>query len=260
MRWYQQRLTRKMLLLVLLVLLTGCSGLPPGLGGASGPTPSPQMSPTPTIPTVPRKMVTFPTQDHVKLAGDVYGSGGTTAIICSHERQGNKSNWSDLAPWFAAKGFLVLAFDFRGYGDSEGPSDLSKLDKDMHAAIAFVQSRGAKKVILLGASLGAIISLMVASETPVAGVISLSGGYYRDQAPPTLTPKQVKAIAAPKLFIASENDSWVDETLQVYLDAVPPKELHLYPGSAHGTSIGATENGSDLILRIIAFANTYAPF
>jgi hypothetical protein len=39
----------------------------------------------------------------------------------------------------------------------------------------------------------------------------------------------------------------------VYHDANEPKELHLYPGSAHGTLIFDSPNGPDLYARIIAF-------
>jgi dienelactone hydrolase len=255
MRPLQHRLTtRIMLLLLALLVLAACSfGQPAQTGGLS---PTQQMTPSPTLPVVPRTTVTFSTQDHVKLAGYLYGSRSATAIICSHESRGSKSNWGEIAPRLAAQGFLVLAFDFRSYGDSEGTYDGSKLDRDMRAALAFVRSQGAKKVILLGASLGAIISLMVAKDQKIAGVISLSGGYYHDQAPPLLLAEQVKAIAVPRLFIASEQDSWVDETLRVYLDASSPKELHLYPGMAHGTAIASTENGSDLIMRILTFVTS----
>jgi len=45
----------------------------------------------------------------------------------------------------------------------------------------------------------------------------------------------------------------------MFQNARPPKALHLYPGSAHGVTIFETGDGQDLIARIIAFANKYAP-
>jgi len=217
-------------------------------------TRTPMLSPTPTLPRVPSIPVHFTTQDHVQLAGQFYGNGGTTAIICSHEYRGTKDDWSDSAPWFAARGFMVLAYDFRGWGESQGPSDVSKQDRDVLAAIALVHSRGAKRVILLGASMGADISLIVAAETPVAGVITLSPEYLFG-----LSNNQIKAIFAPKLFINSQNDGFADDTQQMFQNARPPKALHLYPGNAHGVAIFETQYGQDLIARIITFANTYAP-
>jgi hypothetical protein len=45
----------------------------------------------------------------------------------------------------------------------------------------------------------------------------------------------------------------------MFQNARPPKELHLYPGAAHGVAIFQTDHGQDLIERIITFANKYAP-
>jgi len=217
-------------------------------------TPTLAITPTPTPPNVKSAMVHFTTQDHVQLAGMLYGDDGTTAIVCSHELRGTKADWSDSAPWFAARGFMVLAYDFRGYGDSQGLYNLGKIDQDLLAAIAFVHSHGAKKVILLGASMGADISLIVASETPVAGVITLSPEYLFG-----LSDQEIKAISAPKLFVNSEGDDYASDTKQMFQNARQPKELHLYSGSAHGVVIFETDDGQDLIARIIAFANKYAP-
>lgn len=220
------------------------------------PTPTSTSAPTPlpTAPNIPGVEVNFSTEDHVRLAGLLYGKSGTTAIICSHEHPGSKAQWSDSAPWFAARGYLVLAYDFRGWGESQGQFEASKLDRDVFAAIAFVKSRGAKRVILLGASMGADISLIAASETRVAGVIALSPEYLFG-----LSDTQIRAIAVPKLFINSEDDDFVDDTRQMFQRARAPKGLHLYPGAAHGVDILGGEYGQDLIGRILAFASRYAP-
>ena len=217
-------------------------------------TPTPAITPTPTPPEVASTPVHFTTRDHVQLAGLLYGNKGRTAIVCSHELRGTKADWSDAAPWFAARGFMVLAYDFRGNGESQGQFDAGKLDMDVLAAIAFVYRHGAKKVILLGSSMGADISLLVAARTQVAGVITLSPEYLFG-----LSNNEIRAISAPKLFINSVGDSFASDTQQMFQNARPPKALHLYQGSAHGVVIFQTDDGQDLIARIIAFVNKYAP-
>jgi pimeloyl-ACP methyl ester carboxylesterase len=217
-------------------------------------TPTPAITPTPTTPDIPYTVVHFRTSDHVLLDGWLYGRGATTAIICSHEYPSSKADWSDSAPWFAARGYMVLAYDFRGFGDSQGPYDPTKLDRDLLAAIAFARSQGAKKIILLGASLGADISLIVASETHVAGVIALSPEYLFG-----VDNSVIRAITVPKLIINSEGDLYASDDQQMFQVARPPKALHLYPGYAHGVAIFETGNEQDLIVRILAFANIYAP-
>ncbi len=250
-RLLQPGMTR--LFVLALLLLTAC-----GSGSTqqrAAPMPAPQMTLTPTIPAVLSKLVHFTTQDHVRLAGLLYGRGGTTAIVCSHMWPDSKADWFAAAPWFAARGFLVLAYDFRGLGDSEGQADFFKLDQDLTAALTFVKNMGAKKIVLLGASGGGAITLKVAARIPVAAVITLSADYFA-AAP---TRQDVLSIFAPKLFVSSQHDASINNTMQLFAEATQPKELHLYPGMAHGTSLFSTTYGQDLIERIIAFAQKYAP-
>lgn len=259
MQRYWPQLRKTVLLLIpALVMFVACGSGPATRQATvtSMPTSIPTSAPTPvpTLPNVPSVPVQFTTQDHIQLAGMLYGNNGMTAIICSHEHPGSKAQWNDSAPWFAARGYMVLAYDFRGWGESQGEFDASKADRDVFAAIAFVRSRGAKKVILLGASMGADISLIAAAQTQVAGVITLSPEYLFG-----LTNNQLKAISTPKLFINSVDDGYADDTRQIFQNALPPKELYLYPGNAHGVAIFRTAYGQDLIARIIAFANKYAP-
>ena len=246
------------LLIPVLLVLVACGAKPVPQQAAATPTPvitpTPAITPTPTLPEVASTMVHFTTSDHVQIGGLLYGKSGTTAIICSHELRSTKADWSDSAPWFAARGFMVLAYDFRGIGDSQGQYDPGKEDQDLLAAMAFVHSHGAKQVILLGSSMGADISLIVAAKTQVAGVITLSPEYLFG-----LSDNEIRAISAPKLFINSVGDSFASDTQQMFQNARPPKTLHLYPGSAHGVAIFETDYGQDLIARIIAFANRYAP-
>jgi len=210
---------------------------------------------TPTTIPVPSTLVHFTTQDHVRLAGLLDGHGGMTAIVCSHMWPSSKADWFAAAPWLAARGFLVLAYDFRGLGDSQGQADFFELDKDLIAAIAFVQSLGAEKVVLLGASGGGAITLKVAAKVRVAAVITLSADYFA-AAP---TQQEVLAITAPKLFVSSQNDAYIHDTIQIFTWAKQPKELYLYPGSAHGTNLFETEYRQDVIERIIVFTDRYAP-
>jgi alpha-beta hydrolase superfamily lysophospholipase len=241
------------LFVLALLLLTACgSG---SIQQRAAPIPTPQMPLTPTIPPVPSRLVHFTTQDHVRLAGLLYGHGGTTAIVCSHMWPDSKADWFAAAPWFAARGFLVLAYDFRGLGDSEGQADVFKLDKDLTAAITFVKTMGATKIVLLGASGGGAITLKVAARMQVAAVITLSADYFA-AAP---TRQDVMSILAPKLFVSSQHDAYINNTMQVFEEAKQPKALHLYPGMAHGTYLFSTTFGQDLIERIIAFAQKYAP-
>ncbi len=156
----------------------------------------------------------------------------------------------------ALRGYMVLAYDFRGNGDSAGSADTDKLDVDLHAAIAFARQQGATKIVLLGSSMGGTATLKVAASEQVVAVITLS-------APQTfasgVSDAEVKAISAPTLFINSQNDDFASDTQHMYDMANQPKEIHLNDGSAHGTAIFDSENGAELTQRIMNFVAHYAP-
>lgn len=255
MRRYHSHL-RLIALLLLCLLLAACTSGGGSLQASSSPIPTatPPITPTPTTPTITSQEVHFTTADNIKLAGLLYSKSGATAIICSHELNSSKAIWQGTVPWFAARGFMVLAYDFRGNGESEGRRDNTQYSQDLLAAITFVKSQGAKKVILLGASMGGAVSLDVASQAEVAGVITLSAplkGWIEE--------KKITAITAPKLFVNSQDDTYAQDTQHMFDIAQQPKEIHIYPGGAHGTSLFGTENGHDVIDRIVAFAHKNAP-
>ncbi len=248
-----------LLLIFLLLLLAACStGAPPQSTVVPTPRPTPTLgiTPTPTIPAIPSHLVHFLTSDHVQLAGLLYGSG-KTAVICSHELRTSKIIWSDsgIPQRLASRGYMVLAYDFRGNGDSAGQFDVSKLDVDLRAAIAFVHQQGATSIVLLGSSMGGTATLKVASSEPVAAVITLSAPQDFGV---NVSDTDVKAIHAPKLFVNSQDDTFSSDTVHMYAIANAPKEIHLYPGTAHGTSI-FDEYGNDLTQRITNFVTHYAP-
>lgn len=253
---------RLLSLTLLLLFLAACSAQAQSSANTAvtaSPTPSPTATPvvTPTIPAVPSRMVHFFTSDHVQLAGLLYGQG-KTAVICSHEFRASKVIWSltGMAQRLAASGYLVLAYDFRGNGDSQGQGDLSKMVIDLDAAIAFARQQGANRIVLLGSSMGGTATLKAAASAPVAAVVTLSAPR---EIGVTVTDADLKAIKAPKLFVNSQDDTYSDDTQQMYAAASPPKELHLYPGGAHGITIFYGDYSADLTQRILNFVAQYAP-
>jgi|SRR6266566_1534776 uncharacterized protein len=243
-------------LLIALLFLAACAS------SASAP-PEPTPAGTPTVPNVASHLVHFSTSDHVQLAGLLYGKGRTT-VICSHMYQTTKAIWSEsgIVQRLARQGYQVLAYDFRGNGDSSGVSDTTTVGTDLRAAIAFVREQGATSIVLLGASLGGMATIQVAAHQQVTAVITLSAP--QNFADYRISDNEVKAIKAPKLFVNSQGDDYANDTTHMYSIASPPKEIKMYPGFGHGTDILETDilypdNGKDLTQRILTFVARYAP-
>ncbi|HEY7358007.1 MAG TPA: alpha/beta fold hydrolase [Ktedonobacterales bacterium] len=243
-------------LICLLVLLAAC-----GSGAASQanprPTPTPGITSTAPIPNVPALAVHFQTSDHVRLAGLLYGQG-KTAVICSHESRTSKVIWSasGMPQRLAQRGYLVLAYDFRGYGDSASGGTLN-YDADLRAAIAFVRQQGATKIVLLGASMGGTVSLKVAASASVAAVITLSAPEHFSVI--SVSDSEVQAITAPKLFVNSQDDTYAADTEHMYMLASQPKQIQMYVGAAHGVAIFDGPYGDSLTELLLDFIAQYAP-
>jgi pimeloyl-ACP methyl ester carboxylesterase len=196
-------------------------------------------APTTTTPDVTTEDVTFTTGDGLDLVGRVYGEG-TTAIVCSHQRQSSKADFAIAGPVLAAEGFMVLAYDNRGDGESEQGVPVDR-GLDLLSAIELVRARGAEKVVLLGASRGGTLSLDAATQTDVDAIVTLSSP------PPDDGPAAVAAVTAPSLYV----NRFADSTQEMFEAANQPKEIEIYPGGNHGVALFDSEPG--LIDRIVAF-------
>jgi alpha-beta hydrolase superfamily lysophospholipase len=234
------------LLLLAATPLAACGSDDGDAGAADEPaatTSTTEATTTTTGPDVPTEDVAFTSADGVELAGRLYGDG-TTAIVALHMANRSKADYASSAPVLADAGFMVLAYDGRGDGES-AQGDTSQRVQDPIAAIDLVRSRGATKVFLLGASRGGALSLTTAMQTPVDGVITLSAP------PPTDGPAAVAAVTAPSLYVNSENDDFAESTQAMFDAANEPRELQMYPDGGHGVALFNAH--ADLIDRITTF-------
>lgn len=170
----------------------------------------------------------------VILNGRLFGGDNEPTVILTHMRQNDQTVWFDYAEELVSHGYAALTFDFRGYGLSTGSQDYDKLDEDLTAVIQYMHDRGKDQIYLVGASMGATTSLVVAGANDVKAVVAVS--------PPAKFESQDALAAAPdldepKLFIASELDAPTLQFDELYDAAAKPKEKELYPGKLHGTDL-----------------------
>lgn len=101
--------------------------------------------------------VSFTTVDGGRIEADEYGSG-PKAVVLAHGGQFNKASWRPQAERLRSAGFRVLAFNFRGFGKSEGPGQADPLSAPLHldvlAAVRYLEASGARAVSVVGGSMG----------------------------------------------------------------------------------------------------------
>lgn len=99
----------------------------------------------------------------LNLVGDLYSDDNKSIIIMSHGFTGDRHEWGTfdkIAENFHKANFDVLTFDFSGSGESDDDSlTVGKQIDDLNSIIDFVKQKKYENIILLGLSLGGLISL-----------------------------------------------------------------------------------------------------
>jgi dienelactone hydrolase len=134
--------------------------------------------------------VTLKAPDGIALKATYYSPGRPgPGIVLLHQCNRDRSSWTELAAQAAARGYHVIAMDYRGYGESQGqrfedfqeqqPVVDEKWPGDIDAAFAFLVAQEGvdrNRIGAAGASCGVNQSLLLARRHPeVKTVVLLSG-------------------------------------------------------------------------------------
>lgn len=196
--------------------------------------------------------LTIATADGERLHGWwVPADEPTASVLLFH---GNAGNIGDRVPHIellAAAGFGVLAFDYRGYGQSTGRPSEAGTYLDARAARGALPDGG--RVIYLGESLGGAIALELALHRPPDGLVLQSTfTSIRDMArlhypfiPRALVPDaypsldRIRDLRAPLLVLHGRDDDLVPlMDGQALHDAAPgPKQMEILD-AGHNDMVG----------------------
>jgi pimeloyl-ACP methyl ester carboxylesterase len=203
------------------------------------------------------RYISFPTDDHGVIYANLYGEGDR-GVVLAHGGSFNKESWQPQAHYLAKAGFLVLAFDFRGYGQSHGPGDsdlyTAPLKLDVLAAVRYLRGAGAKTVAVIGGSLGggaAADAVVAAKPDEINRLVLLAA-----------TPDSpADKISVPLLVIVAQDDA--DEVgprlprIRRWFEKAPqPKKLLVVNGSAHAQFLFQTDQGDRVMTEIQQFLSS----
>lgn len=202
------------------------------------------------------QQVSFPTGDGGLIYASLYGKGDR-GVVLAHGGRFNKESWDKQAQVLTQAGLRVLAFDFRGYGQSQGPGQADPLGAPLHldvlAAVRYLRGKGAKTVSVVGGSMGgtaAANASVTAHPGEIDRLVLLAAG-------PNDKPELIKGR---KLFILARDDYSGDNKIprlprirEQYRRTPGPKKLVILPGSAHAQYIFETDQGARLMREILKF-------
>jgi len=201
-----------------------------------------------------QKTVSFPTEDDGVVFADLYGSSDR-AVVLAHGGQFNKESWAPQAHALVAAGFKVLAIDFRGYGQSHGPSDKHVLDAplylDVMAAVRYLHKNGAKSVSVVGGSMGG-------SAAGDACIAAQPGEIDRVVMLGAAPDEPADKLKCPSLFIVARDDRdntslRLPDIRAQYEKAPQPKELIVLEGSAHAQFLFQTDQAGRVMREVLRF-------
>jgi uncharacterized protein len=192
------------------------------------------------------------------------------ALVWSHGNGGNISGRSGILLALAARGFDVLAYDYRGYGKSEGDPSGAGVLLDAEAAFDAEVHRGvsASRIVCFGESLGGAVSIHLATRRPCAAVVVVSTfTSLRDVARRHYGPLAILAgdrfdsqslvgkLSVPFFAAHGDRDDVVPYELgeRLFASAREPKRFVRVPGAHHNDVFAS----SALLDEIAAFVSAH---
>ena len=199
-------------------------------------------------PCVNANELWFRAADGTRLVGHRFGGkrpGARTAVVLAHQSNGDLCEWAPFARRLAARGVFAFPFDLRGHGGSKGRQEYGRLGLDVAAAVRAVRTLGARRVVVVGASLGGIAGVVGAANARplVTGLVAVSAPAEiagRLNALPAAT-----RLAVPTLYVAAEQDQntpydFAADAQRLYdATGTSEKRVELEPGSLHGVALVA---------------------
>lgn len=230
--------------------------------------------------------VSFKNRDGHKLHGWFFPARCRPAgtLIHLHGNAGNITGHFQHVAWLPQAGWNVLAFDYRGYGQSEGRMTRAGSIADAHAALDYLLSRpdvDRSRIAAFGQSLGGAIGIVLAAERSEIRGLATDGAFddYRRIAswhvrrnplllavawwvPGVLMSKGYDPIdyvgrisPRPLLILHGTADRVVDPRMarRLFDAAREPKELWLIEGADHYGAL--QDHADDARRRLLAFFN-----
>jgi fermentation-respiration switch protein FrsA (DUF1100 family) len=201
----------------------------------------------------PMEDLFFDSTDGIRLHGWFFtGKRKDRTLLYLHGNAGNIGDRVEKIRFLQKIGWNVLAFDYRGYGMSQGSPSIEGILEDGRAAVRFLTDKIGipnDQIILFGESLGGAVAVEIAAEEPVAAVIlestftslrELAHAVYRflpEAATPDVYRSQdlIRRSKAPVLVIHGTEDEVVPFPMGKKLfEAAPhPKRFFSVPGAHH---------------------------
>lgn len=215
--------------------------------------------------------VQFQTPDGFLLFGTLFSSPNhpapRPAVILLHPFNANHVQWADFVPELVAqRGYLALAFDLRGHGNSifrNGQpftiqnfsiDDVNQMPLDVVAAIAFLKTRteaDPNRIGVIGTDLGADIAFVSAGLfSDIKATVSVSPNFLGNRVQVVLTGTDIPGFSPHNiLYLAAFGDGYAYTTSQTMSELTRGVTAVIgYQGTGRGLDLLAQDNAWTTVL------------
>jgi fermentation-respiration switch protein FrsA (DUF1100 family) len=227
---------------------------------------------TPQSVNLPYENVIFKTKDGVTISGwYIPAKDEKGTVVFCHGNAGNVSHFLEHIKVLNGLRLSVLAFDYRGYGKSDGAPSEKGIYLDAEAAWDYLVNEYGKtpqNIIVVGHSLGGAVATELAMrKKPAVLIVESSFTSLPDLAaniypwlPVRLMSKhqyasinKVSSIPCPKLFIHSPDDEIVpfEQGRALFEKASEPKEFLLIKGGHNDGFLISGKTYSDGLMKFL---------
>ncbi|MFL6074316.1 MAG: alpha/beta hydrolase [Mycobacteriales bacterium] len=225
---------------VLLLLATGCGG---GRAHhvAANPSPAPTFALSGCVREGEGQIF------HQPVDGVLLGSG-PRGVVLSHQSDGNLCQWLDFGRQLAGQGYHVALWDCCGADPAAS----------LASVVTLLRQAGASKVTLVGASMGAKISIIGGAQVspPVDGVVALSPEEYLRAI--EIAPYAAR-LAVPFLCVTADQDPYGSGPMCpkfVAAARTPDRRELRVPGTDHGIALLHDTGVESAVLAFLARTTT----
>jgi dienelactone hydrolase len=167
------------------------------------------------------------------------------AVVFAHEGESDRSEWDAVAKACLSRGWVTLAYDMRGHGESSGTwqdewyNEPGVIIEDLKAALAYIRNHeqvDGKRIAVVGASVGGNLACVASALCDIQTTVAIS-----HKTPAIFSLAGFEELTFRSIFhLASQGDEagdragWANEMFQ---RTTPPRRLEITDGSGHGVAI-----------------------
>jgi len=187
---------------------------------------------------------TDPACGGVRLNTGWLGAGDTVAVLLHQTDGDGMCGFLFCGEYLTEHGVRVVLMDFCDYGQSDCGDAPPQLPAQVEAVARAVRDQGAKRIVLVGASLGGSVAVAAAKRTKADAIVDLSGP--ADFGTLSITDN-ARSITMPALFAYSNTDrSDLDKVRQNLKRMPSKKKIFLSFPAGHGYELLQDQNNGEL--------------